>query len=369
MTKFGVYLAGGGARGAYQAGVLKAIYQILNTTNLPFELITGVSAGSGNACILAQNADNFKTAVEELEDLWCNIKSNSMYRSDKLDITRSLLRNLGVLFLEQRNAGYLLDVTPLGALLDRRLNFKKITKNIEKQKLKMLEIICTCYDTQLNYSFCQHNDKDFKYWQHYKHIAVTSPICLDHVLASGALPLFFPPKKIDNKYYGDGSMGLISPLRGLVNTKAEKILIISNRHAMNSQDKPPLTHIGFSNILGTMMNSLFQDNLDRDIEIVNHLNDISQMISIWHKKDAPWSNIQTLHLRPNVDLSKIALRHYQYLPSGIRALLNMFGGSQQSGDLMSFLLFEAPFTQELFSLGFDTTMDMSEDILDFFKPH
>jgi NTE family protein len=136
---------------------------------------------------------------------------------------------------------------------------------------------------------------------------------------------------------------------------------------MNTQERAPLNQIGFSNILGTMMNSLFQDNLDKDIEIVNHLNDISKMISIWHKKDAPWSDIKTLHLRPNTDLAKIALRHYQHLPSGIRTLLNMFGGTNQSGDLMSFLLFEAPFTQELFGLGYDTTMDMSEDILDFFK--
>lgn len=366
MSKCGLYLAGGGARGAYQAGVLKAIHHILKTPNIPFELITGVSAGSGNACILAQNADHFKKAIEELEDLWCNIKSNSMFKSNKMDITKSLMRNLGILFMERSHSGFLLDNTPLGQLLGDRINFKKISKNIAQGKIKMLEIIATCYDTQLNYSFCQQNDPDFDYWQHYKHTAITTEIKLEHVLASGALPLFFPPQKIDNNYFGDGSMGLISPLRGLVNTKADKILIISNRHAMNIRDKTTLIEVGFSQILGTMMNSLFQDNLDRDIEILNHMNQISERSWVWNKKQTSWKNIKTLHLRPNIDLSKIALKNYSYLPSGIKALLGLFGGAKQSGDLTSFLLFEAPFTQEIFNLGFDATLDMSEEILEFF---
>jgi NTE family protein len=367
MAKVGLYLAGGGARGAFQAGVIKGIYHILKVQNVPFDLISGVSAGGGNACILAQNADHFKKATEELEDLWCNIKSNSMFKSNKMDITKSLIRNLGILFMEKSHSGYLLDNSPLAQLLGERIHFNKITKNIEQGKIKMLEIIATCYDTQLNYSFCQQNDPDFSYWQHYKHMAITTKIRLEHVLASGALPLFFPPQKIEDNYYGDGGMGLISPLRGLVNTKADKILVISNRHAMNIRDKNKLSEIGFSQILGTMMNSLFQDNLDRDIEVLNHVNQVSERSWIWNKKNTPWNNIKTLHLRPNQDLAKLALKNYAYLPSGIKALLALFGGSKQSGDLVSFLLFEAPFTQEIFNLGYDSTLEMSEDILEFFN--
>ncbi len=367
MSKIGLYLAGGGARGAYQAGVIKALYTILKTPTIPFDMITGVSAGSGNACILAQNADNFKKGVQELEDLWCNIKSHNMYNANNMDITKSLLRNMGILFIERRKSGYLLDSEPLRALLESRINFKKINKNIQEQKIKMLEIICTCYDTQLNYSFCQQNDPDFSHWQHYKHISLTENIELDHVLASGALPLFFPPIQIKHQFYGDGSMGLISPLRGLVHSKATKILIISNRHAMSIHDKSTLPQIGFSQILGSMLNSLFQDNLDREIEIVNQLNDMSDMISIWNKKNTPWCDIKTLHLRPRADIAKIALTHHLHLASGLRALMAIFGGSQQSGDLVSFLLFEAPFTQEIFEMGYDTTLEMSEEVLEFFS--
>lgn len=367
MSKIGLYLAGGGARAAYQAGVIKAIYTILKTPSIPFEMISGVSAGGGNACILAQNADNFKRATQELEDLWCNIKSHNMYNANNLDITKSVLRNMGIMFSEQGKSGYLLDNEPLRQLLKQKINFKKVSKNIDNKKLKMLEIICTCYNSQLNYSFCQQNDPDFSHWQHYKHLSITENINIDHVLASGALPLFFAPVAINNNFYGDGSMGLISPLRGLVHSKAEKILVISNRHAMNIDNSVTLTNIGFSQILGTMLNSLFQDNLDRDIEILNHLNEISEMISLWNKRHSPWSHVQTLHLRPTHDISKLAIKHHQHLPRGLKALLSMFGGSQQSGDIMSFLLFEPPFTQELFQLGYDTTLEISEEVLNFFN--
>jgi NTE family protein len=368
MSKNGLYLSGGGARAAYQAGVIKAIHQIIKTPKVPFELITGVSAGCVNACILSQHADNFQKAVDELENLWTSIKSNNIFNTTHYDITKSVMRSFGLMFLEGRKAGYLLDTTPLRAYLEKNINFTKIAKNIDKRLIKNLEIICSCYDTQQNISFCQQNDPEFKHWQHYKHISNTTNITVDHLLASGALPLFFSPIIIDDKFFGDGSMGLISPLRGQISAKAEKILIISNRHPMGMVERQKLAQIGFAQILGGMLNSLFQDNLDRDIEIVQHLNEISEMISVWNKKNAPWSNIKTLHLRPTIDLAKIAVNNYNKIPSGIKTLLSLFGASSQSGDLTSFLLFESSFTSEIFNIGYDETLENNSDaILDFFN--
>ncbi|NBX85273.1 MAG: patatin [Gammaproteobacteria bacterium] len=367
MSKIALYLAGGGARGAYQAGVLKAIYSILRTHQIPFEIITGVSVGSVNASIIAQHADNFQFAVEQLEELWCSIHCNKIFNVDNFNITKSFLRNFGIMFLERRQSGYLLDTSPLTEFLKKQIHFRKIAHNIDTQKLKMFEIICMCYDTQQNYSFCQQNDPDFSHWQHYKHISSTTNIKLEHILASGALPLFFSPVTIDDRFYGDGSMGLISPLRGAVHTKADKVLIISNRHPMNAQNKSPLKEIGFGQILGTMLSSLFQDNLDRDIEIVNHLNDISDMISMWNKRYSPWQDVKTMHLRPNTDLAKIAIQAKHELPMALKTVLSIFGGGAQSGELTSFLLFESSFTTEIFNLGYDDTLQMSENILDFFE--
>jgi NTE family protein len=366
MSKNALYLSGGGARAAYQAGVIKGIYSILKTPHVPFELITGVSAGCVNACILTQHADNFQKAVDELEELWSTIKSSYIFSTNHYEITKSVMRSLGLLFLERRKAGYLLDTTPLRAYLNKHINFKKISKNIEKGLIKNLEIICSCYDTQQNISFCQQNDPDFKHWQHYKHISNTTEINVDHLLASGALPLFFSPISIDDKFFGDGSMGLISPLRGPISSKAQKILIISNRHPMGMVEKNKLSHIGFAQILGGMLNSLFQDNLDRDIEIVNQLNDIQDMVSMWNKRNTAWRQIDTLHLRPSVDLAKLAIDNYDKIPSAIKTLLSFFGAGQQSGDLTSFLLFESSFTTEIFNLGFDETLENSEAILQFF---
>ena len=367
MMKKGLYLAGGGARGAYQAGVLKGIYTILKTPHIPFDIVTGVSVGSANACILAQHADHFHEAVAQMEDLWCHVQPSNIYNANHFDITKSLIRNLGLIFLARRKSGYFLDTEPLHGFLKEQLNFKKISKNIQKQSLKMLEIICTCYDTQQNFSFCQENDPDFTHWQHYKHISSTTDINLEHVLASGALPLFFSPIKIEQRHYGDGSMGLISPLRGIVHSKADKVLIISNRHPINVAEKRILPEIGFAQVLGSMLNGLFQDNLDRDIEVINHVNEITQMVSIWNKHKSLKKEVQTMHLRPNIDLSKIALKNQAYLPGGLKTLFNFFGGNTTSGDLMSFLLFQSNFTSELFHLGFDDTLENSEDIVAFFK--
>lgn len=367
MAKIALYLAGGGARGAYQAGVLKGLYSILRTREIPFDLITGVSVGSVNASIIAQHADNFQLAVEQLEELWCSIHCSKIFNADNYNITKSVLRNFGIMFLEHHQSGYLLDTTPLHEFLKKQIHFRKISHNIEAQKLKMFEIICMCYDTQQNYSFCQQNDPDFSHWQHYKHMSNTTDIKLEHILASGALPLFFSPITIDGRFYGDGSMGLISPLRGAVHTKADKILIISNRHPMNAQNKAPLHQIGYGQILGTMLSSLFQDNLDRDIEIVNHLNDISDMISMWNKRYSPWQDVKTMHLRPTHDLAKIAIQAKHHLPTGLKTVLSIFGSGQQSAELTSFLLFESSFTTEIFNLGYDNTLEISESILEFFE--
>jgi NTE family protein len=367
MSKKALYLAGGGARGAYQAGVLKGIYSILKTTEVPFELITGVSVGSMNACIMAQNAAHFKTAVEQLEDLWCSIKGSDIYNASRYDLTKSLMRNFGLLFKGQIKSGYLIDTTPLTHYIQKNINFKKITKNIDAQIIKNIELIATCYDTQQNISFCQVNDPDFTHWQHAKHISHTTKLNTDHILASGALPLFFSPIIIDNYHFGDGSMGLSAPLRGILHSRADQILVISNRQPAAYANKKPLPGIGFAQILGSMLNGLFQDNLDRDIEIVDHISNMTDMVSMWNKKKLPWKNVPILHLRPTTDLAHMALDNESHLTEGITTLLKLFGNKPQSGDLISFLLFEAPFTSELFHLGYNDTLDNTETILAFFN--
>lgn len=369
MAKIALYLAGGGARGAYQAGVLKAISHILQVETLPFSMVSGVSVGSINAAILAQHADNFPLAVEKLETLWREIHCQQIFNSSNYELGKSVVRNLSHIVVKQRQTGRLLDTEPLHQFINTHIDFEKIKANIKNKQLECMEVISHCYETQQTISFCQYQDMQFEEWSYPRHISHRAEIKMEHILASSALPLFFPTVTIDGLHYGDGSMGLISPLRGAIRFNVEKILILGTRQLASFTEPEKLRNrdIGLAHILGNMLNGLFLDNLDRDIETVNRMNDIARLLSIWKKRHSPWRPIETMHLRPSSDVAKIAQENYLAMPTLLRLLLNALGAQSHSGDLLSFLLFEQKFTSELIELGFNDTLANSESVTAFFK--
>ncbi|MDP3705741.1 MAG: patatin-like phospholipase family protein [Legionellaceae bacterium] len=369
MTKIALYLAGGGARGAYQAGVLKAISQILKTKTIPFAMVSGVSVGSINAAILAQHADDFPLGVEKLETLWQDIHCDQIFHAKNYDLSKSLLRNLSHLFLKGPQTTHLLDTMPLHSFINNHINFEQIKVHIEENRLETMEVISHCYESQRTVSFYQHNKPHFEDWHYPRHISQRVGMSMEHILASSALPLFFPTVKIAGSHYGDGSMGLISPLRGALRFNIQKVLILGTRqlHSFDEHEKLSSKDIGFAHVLGSMLNGVFLDNLDRDIEQVNRMNEIVRLLSIWKKRNAPWRPIQTLHLRPSVDVAKIAQADYQAMPTLLRMLLNILGAQSHSGDLLSFLLFEKKFTQDLIELGYNDTMNSANVVTDFFR--
>ncbi len=369
MAKIALYLAGGGARGAYQAGVLKAVSHILQDKALPFSVISGVSVGSINAGILAQHADDFPVGVEKLESLWRDIHCNQIFSSSNYELSKSVVRNLSHVIFKQRHCGRLLDTAPLHQLINENIDFESIRTHIDDGLLQCLEVISHCYETQQTISFCQHNQPDVEDWHYPRHISQHTEISMKHILASSALPLFFPAVTIDGLHYGDGSMGLISPLRGAIRLNVDKIMVLGTRQlpALTEPEKLRNRDIGFAHILGNMLNGLFLDNLDRDIETVNRMNDIARLLSMWKKRHAPWRPIQTMHLRPSLDVSKIAQEKYLSMPALLRFLLNALGAKSHSGDLLSFLLFEHEFTSELLDLGYDDTIANSAAVSAFFK--
>lgn len=368
MGKKALYLAGGGARGAYQAGVLKAIFQILQSKTIPFAMISGVSVGSINAAILAQHADNFAAGIDNLETLWREISCQQIFNSSNYELGKSVFRNLTHLMIRQRQSGYLLDTTPLHKLITDHINFDKIKENIANNYLETMEVISNCYETQQTISFYQHHYQDFEDWHYPRHVSQRVDMDMSHILASSALPLFFPTVNINGLHYGDGSMGLVSPLRGAVRFDVEKILILGTRQLPIFTDPEKLRNsdIGFAHILGNMLDGLFLDNLDRDIEMVNRMNDIARLLSMWKKRRSPWRPIETLHLRPSMDISAVAQAKYQTMPALLRFLLNVLGAQRHSGDLLSFLLFEKEFTCELFDLGYTDTLASESTVTAFF---
>lgn len=370
MARIALYLAGGGARGAYQAGVLKAISHILQVKTLPFMMVSGVSVGSINAAILAQYAHDFPAGIDKLDTLWREIHCDQIFNASNYDFGKTLLRNLSSFVLRgSQQPGNLLNTMPLHQFINNNINFEAIKANIDNHLLETMEVISHCYETQQTVSFYQHHDASFEDWHYPRHISKMTQLAMEHILASSALPLFFPTVKIDGQHYGDGSMGLVSPLRGAVRFNVNKILILGTRQ-LPAFDEPEIlsnSNIGLAHILGNMLNGLFLDNLDRDIEMVNRMNDIAELLSMWKKRYSPWRPIETLHLRPSIDIAKIAQDDYQTMPTLLRMMLNMLGAQSHSGDLLSFLLFETEFTQDLIELGYNDTLQEAETVTAFFK--
>jgi NTE family protein len=369
MARTALYLAGGGARGAYQAGVLKAIGHILQVKKLPFEIISGVSVGSINAAVLAENAHDFPTGLDKLENLWSEIRCQHIFNASNYELSKSVLRNMSHLIVKQRQSGNLLDTTPLREFITNTINFDLIEANIIDKHLEAVEIISHCYETQQTISFYRHETTYFEDWHYPRHISQQANLRMEHILASSALPLFFPSVGIDGFHYGDGSMGLVAPLRGAIRFQVDKILILGTRQVAYFQEPEQLKNgdIGFANILGGMLNNIFLDNLDRDIEMVNRMNDIAGLLSMWKKRRSPWRPIETFHLRPSIDIADIAQAQYNSMPTLLRFLLNVLGAKNQSGDLLSFLLFEPEFTCELINLGYQDTLEKAVEIQKFFS--
>lgn len=368
MAKKALYLAGGGARGAYQVGVLKAIQSILETKSLPFNTLSGVSIGSINAAILAENAHDFKKGTEKLETLWRDISSHDVFDATNYGLTKSLASNISGAIIGLRQTSHLLDSRPLQTFINQHVHFNVIQSHLENGVIESFEVISHCYETQQTISFYQHYQPVFEDWQYPRHMSQRARITMEHILSSSALPFFFPTVKIDGLHYGDGSMGLVSPLRGSIRFQAERVLIIGTRPLPDfSRVCTAYKHgIGFANILGSMLSGLFLDNLDRDIEMVNRMNDIARLLSLWKKRYSPWRPIKTLYIRPSQDIASIAQAQYRTMPTLLRFMLNLLGAKSHSGDLLSFLLFEPLFAKELLELGYKDGLAQQAEILEFF---
>ncbi len=368
MAKIALYLAGGGARGAYQVGVLKAIQHILEAKSLPFEVISGVSIGSINAAILAESAHDFAIGTEKLEALWRDISSHSIFDASNYGLSKSLLSNISSAILKNNQTSHLLDSRPLQSFINEHVHFKTIQSHIDNGTIEAFEIISHCYETQQTISFYQYHEPIFEDWQYPRHVSQRTHLTMEHLLASSALPFFFPTVKIDGLHFGDGSMGLVSPLRGAIRFQAERVLIIGTR-PLSDFSHTHLAYkegIGFANVLGSMLSGLFLDNLDRDIEMVNRMNDIARLLSLWKKRYSPWRPIKTLYLRPGKDIAAIAQAQYKSMPTLLRYMLNLLGAKSHSGDLLSFLLFEPAFAKELLDLGYQDGMERKAEIIEFF---
>jgi len=372
-NKVGLVLPGGGARGAYQIGVLKGITEILADRAInPFSVISGTSVGAINASVIASKADSFVDAVDLLNDIWGTFQTNRVYKTDNLTMFKSSLHWLVTLVSGGalvKNPKSLLNNSPLRTLLMESINLDHIRSNIDEGNLEAFAITAAGYSSRKSITFFQSNKKNIN-WEKFRRQGVESKIGTDHLMASVALPLIFPAVKIDNEFFGDGAMRHATPLSPAIRLGAEKLLIITTDNNKKNPDTDDRDHPSIGEIGGYMLDALFSSGLLSDLERLDRINQIIKhssngLISTASKQ---MKHLDYCIISPSKDINLIAEEHFNEIPYSIKLLLRGLGLRHQSrSELLSFLLFESSFTQELIKLGFQDAIEHKQHIKNIFQ--
>jgi len=365
-------LTGGGARAAYQVGVLRALSHILppDCPN-PFPIICGTSAGAINAAALASQAINFHQAVRQLVLVWRNFHVDQVYRGDFLGVAKTGARWLAALVaggLGKNNPMSLLDNSPLERLLRERLALDGIQHAIDAGAVHALAITATGYLTGQSVSFFQ-GAPGMEGWRRARRIGVPETIRIEHLLASSSLPFVFPAVRIRREYFGDGSMRQIAPISPALHLGAERVLAVSvGSHVSATERRTTEEYPSFAQLAGHALNTIFLDTLEVDIERMERINHTVSLIPPEQraKHGLQLREVEVLVIRPSEELEPIAARYAHTLPKSIRWLLRGLGATRHGGaTLVSYMLFEQAYCRALIDLGYKDTLAQRGEILRF----
>ncbi len=357
-SDLGLVLTGGGARGAYQVGVLRWIARHYPDLQIP--IITGVSAGAVNSAKLASHPGTFRQAVDEMTHLWSELAVEHVFRVDAMSLVQrafhmgARLMSGGLVRGPRPNA--FLDTSPLRTLLEESLapvngELTGIDYNLAKGKLTAVAIITTSYSTGQTVVWLKGNQ--LKPWTRPQRRTEMGPITIDHIMASAALPIFFPAVRIGNEFYGDGGIRLAAPLSPALHLGADRILAISTRYDKTKQESDAAGVVGYpppAQVLGVLLNAVFLDLIDQDsmrLETVNALVD-----KIPAESRDGMRKISFINIRPSQDLGTLARGSEARLPMLFRFMVRGLGTAEQkSPDVLSMLLFEPEYIRKLIALG------------------
>jgi len=375
QAKTGLVLTGGGARAAYQVGVMKAIYQIIYRSHCgnAFPIITGTSAGAINATVLASFAQTPNVGIKSLEKVWQNFTVDKVFRTDFPGMMKNTGRWIKSIFIQDYHKTRqlsLLNNAPLKDLLIKSINYKNITKSIQSGALDALCITASGYTTGQSVSFFQGKDS-LESWKRHRRVGCKSKIELKHLMASSAIPLVFPAVKVNREFFGDGSVRFLSPLSPAIHLGADRILVVGVDPIKEEKERRPnsIFYPTTADIAGHVLDSVFVDSLDSDIERIGRVNKTLELIpKEIREKETNLRSIETLSISPSKDLSELAGKHFDVLPPLVKFFFRRMGIDGDEGStILSYLLFERSYTQELIDLGFQDGMDMSESITKFFE--
>ena len=370
--KLGLVLPGGGARAAYQAGVLKAIAELLPTdAPSPFRVISGTSAGAINAAFIATNASHFRKGVEHLASVWEHIHSDRVFRTDAYTIFRNVTYWLMALMYAgfgQRNPIVLLDNVPLRRLLEQHIIFARLQEAIASGNLEALAITCSGYTSARAITFYE-GKPDLESWWRTRRQGRPTELHFDHIMASVSLPGIFPAVRIGQEYFGDGSLRQAAPLSPAVHLGAGRILVIGLRNEQANQlpaPGEPVPYPPLGQIAGYLLDVIFSDRVYSDLERLKRINATIRHISQHELQEQPLRIIDTMVIVPSADIRDIARRHIYEFPRSMRLLLRAMGGLHETGSqLLSYLLFEAGYCQELIELGRKDGLAQADKLLKF----
>jgi len=370
--KTGLILAGGGARAAYQVGVLKAVSELLGEPrDNPFPIVCGTSAGAINAAALAIRADDFAGAVRYLVGVWEAFQCHHVYRSDWPGIIRTGNRWLTALMLLNRaNPISLLDNTPLRELLVRTMEFERIQANIDNGALYAVSVTASGYTSGQSVTFYQ-GGSGVEDWERWQRVGASTTLNVDLLLASSALPFIFPAVKVHREFFGDGSMRQIAPISPALHLGADRVLVIgTGRQSQEPTRVRSNLYPSLAQIAGHALNSIFLDSLSVDIERLQRINKTLQCVSPERAEEVGLRlrPIDVFVLQPSQPIERITARYVQHFPRAVRFLLRTVGAMNRNGsNLASYLLFEAPFTRALMDLGYGDTMSRRDEMLAFLR--
>lgn len=364
-------MSGGGARASYQAGVLQYISEHMSLDCI--EIITGVSAGSINAALMANNTRDYKDAVSDLSKCWSELESEDVYEAaSSLSVMMSLLRSSKSDEQEFLPRAGLVDTAPLTGYLRRIMRtpdgrLSGIEKNVRSGRLRACAIVGTEYSTGRTVTWVEGGA--IEGWERPNRISLHTHLTTDHVMASTSLPFLFPAVQVNDAWYGDGGIRLAEPLSPAVHLGANRILAISTRYGRSFAEASVPVTSGYppaAQIFGVLLNAIFLDRLDQDAATLERINDL--ILNLAPRKRKGLRPIELIVIRPSEDLGKLS-SDFQHDLKGVLKMISRSLGSKdtKSPDWLSMILFDPRYTSRLIELGYADARNRREDLLRFFR--
>lgn len=371
----GLIMTGGGARAAYQIGVLKAVAEMLPKGQpSPFQIICGTSAGAINAVALATMADNYNLAIAQLLKVWGNFRVSQVFYADFKSIVRIAwhwMIALGLGGLGKRRPLALLDRKPLRELLQQSINFNRIQSHINQGMLRAVSITASGYTSGQSVTFYQGVDSIIP-WSRVRRCGCRSQLNIDHLMASSAIPFLFEAVRVNREYFGDGSMRQMAPLSAALHLGADRILVIGNqsddeaqRERHNGVEYPSLAQIA-----GHILDSIFLDSMETDLERLERINKTIDIIPTrrLRKNEIPLRRADAFVIAPSINLGELAQEYLYELPRTLRYMLKGIGALRGHGSgLTSYLLFQKGYCRHLIRLGYQDAQKEKEKIAEFLR--